>query len=278
MLTPSLSPLLRYYKESEISPGSRNSYTALALPSQSAVAPWEEDDSPVGAAPRSWNAQPVQSPWPTGGAVPASALDEHLRHDPDNDDPLQTRSRDAMTSSGTFPDDRRPSATSFMTASSRGSNASQSQIYTSQKKLQGFFGVDPNAPDSRQQSVSSFPAMTPDGEDASASSRPSFLRGRSFFNENNKASRPVSPTGAKPKTPPPVSSEVTPWLFQDRQVSHCVLLSSVEVGDFFVLSRAAPAISSAAASVTCDRSRHLTYTIHNRISRTLGTRLSEKIS
>lgn len=155
--------------------------------------------------------------------MPAAAFGQFLRHEPDNDDPLQTRDSQANK------DDRRPSTASAMTASSRDSNASGSQIYTSHRKLQDFFGEDPNAV-ARTQSTSTFPTL-PSEPDAATAARPSFLRGRSFLNESAKPSRPVSPTNNRPKTPPQVSSEVTPWLFQDRQVR----ISFALIGIVFVV-------------------------------------------
>lgn len=202
----------RFLNESEISPGSRHSFTNL-YPLQSAVAPWEDTDAHGAVKSGRWNAQPVQASWPTGGAMPATAFGEYLRHDSDNEDPIQARSIVAAR------DDRRPSAASGMTASSKGSNGSQNQNHSSQKKFQGGFREDSYSVDSRQQSVTTFPLMGSDVDDVAQSGRPSFLRGRSFFNDSNKQSRPVSPTEFRPKTPPQVSSEVTPWLFQDHKVS-----------------------------------------------------------
>jgi len=202
----------RFISESEISPGSRQSF-ATPYPIQSTVAPWESNDAHGAGKTGRWNPRPVQTSWPTGGAMPAAAFGEYLRHDSDNEDPLQVRSSVAAR------DDRRPSAASGMTASSKGSNGSQSQNHNSQKRFQGSFREDSNSMASRQQSVTTFPLMNSDVDDVTQPGRPSFLRGRSFFNDSNKQSRPVSPTGLRPKTPPQVSSEITPWLFQDHKVS-----------------------------------------------------------
>ncbi|KAF2772582.1 adenylate cyclase protein [Teratosphaeria nubilosa] len=119
------------------------------------------------------------------------------------------------------PDDRRPSIASATTVSSTGSKSSIGG--RTRKKLQGFFGEDvyshaaQDAGGSRQNSEASsmqggvVPAFAPGGG--------SRLRNNSM-NDNMLRSGPPSPSGAsRPRTPVPAlqpSSEVTPWVFQDK--------------------------------------------------------------
>ncbi|OQO11308.1 hypothetical protein B0A48_05564 [Cryoendolithus antarcticus] len=115
-------------------------------------------------------------------------------------------------------DDRRPSVASAMTVSSTGSKSSVSG--RAQRKLRGFFGDEygnaVNDTGTRQSSEASslrgnLPPFAPGG-------------GRNRNNSMNDAlsqSGPPSPTSSRPRTPAPggPSSEVTPWVFQDPQVS-----------------------------------------------------------
>jgi adenylate cyclase len=116
-------------------------------------------------------------------------------------------------------DDRRPSIASGTTVSSTGSKSSFSGRY--KKKLQGFFGEDypgeENGSGSRQNSETS---------SMQGGVLPAFAPGGSSRNRNNSMndgllrSGPPSPTSSRPRTPAAgPSSEVTPWVFQDMQVS-----------------------------------------------------------
>ncbi|KAF2487445.1 adenylate cyclase protein [Neohortaea acidophila] len=110
-------------------------------------------------------------------------------------------------------DVRRPSAASAATASSSGSKSSGA-VGKIHKKLQGFFGDDPNnaQEDGVQHSETSSlqsgtPALTPGGTTTSAR------------NNNSVAGTGApSPSESRPRTPPAgPSHEVTPWDFQDSQ-------------------------------------------------------------
>lgn len=119
-------------------------------------------------------------------------------------------------------EDRRPSIASATTISSSGSKSS---IGGKRKKLQGFFGEDvyTNAAQeggSRQNSETS---------SMQGGQLPGFGPGGGPRNRNNSMndsmlrSGPPSPGSAsRPRTPAPgqPSSEVTPWVFQDTQVSN----------------------------------------------------------
>lgn len=124
-----------------------------------------------------------------------------------------------------FPgDDRRPSIASATTVSSSGSKSSLGGKF--HKKLQGFFGEDfpgtPGNEGSRHNSEtssmqSSLPAFAPGGGSAARN------RNNSLQDSMLRSSRPDSPAESRPRTPGPgPSSEVTPWVFQDYQVSSAV--------------------------------------------------------
>jgi hypothetical protein len=104
--------------------------------------------------------------------------------------------------------DRRPSVASTMTMSSTGSGrvGGRSMVH---KKLHGFFGEEPPLRESRY------------GSDASSTSvggRPGYSRTTSIKDGVSTNGQATPDNGTRPKTPPP-SSEVTPWDFQDPQVS-----------------------------------------------------------
>ena len=116
-------------------------------------------------------------------------------------------------------DDRRPSIASATTVSSTGSKSSVSGKF--HKKLQGFFGDEYKGLDesSRQGSESnsmqgSRPGLTPTTSNNH--------RGRNnSVNDGAKGSSPPSPSSSRPRTPAQQgpSYDVTPWAFQDSQVS-----------------------------------------------------------
>jgi adenylate cyclase len=110
-------------------------------------------------------------------------------------------------------DDRRPSIASATTVSSTGSKSSVSGKF--HKKLQGFFGDEYKGLEesSRQGSESSSmqgsrPGLTP-------------VTSNQRFNDGVKGSSPPSPSSSRPRTPAQQgpSYDVTPWAFQDSQVS-----------------------------------------------------------
>lgn len=126
----------------------------------------------------------------------------------------------------TFPgdgDDRRPSIASATTVSSSGSKSSFGGRY--RKKLQGFFGEDFRTDDPQNGGSGS----RHDSETSSmqGGQLPAFAPGGGSRNRNNSMndaimgrSGPPSPTSSRPRTPAPgPSSEVTPWVYQDAQVS-----------------------------------------------------------
>jgi adenylate cyclase len=115
-------------------------------------------------------------------------------------------------------DDRRPSIASATTVSSSGSKSSVSgRVH---KKLQGFFGEEYKGLEetSRQNSESSSmqgarPGLTPTS---------SAQRDRNnSVDDGVKESSPPSPSSSRPRTPAQQgpSYDVTPWAFQDSQVS-----------------------------------------------------------
>lgn len=103
-------------------------------------------------------------------------------------------------------EDRRPSAASgTSTISSTDSTGRKAQTFS--KKLHGFFGEDPDAPQTPNFNRSG--PTTP--VDSSSRSR------TSYFNLGSAVpSTQVSPGPSRPRSPQP-SSEVTPWLFQNPQ-------------------------------------------------------------
>ena len=111
-----------------------------------------------------------------------------------------------------FPDDdRRPSIASNTTISSSGSKSSIGRGF--HKKLQGFFGDD-LANDVLHYSDPSPPPFPP--------TEPVKNRNRTNSAHNTidstSSSRPASPGSSRPRTPM-ASSEVTPWVYQDMNVS-----------------------------------------------------------
>ena len=107
-------------------------------------------------------------------------------------------------------DDRRPSVISATSVSSQASDPRPTYSRRAHRKLAGFFGED-----SRESSKGSDTSTATTGQrDRSASSR---SRRKNSVYTNSTEGRPTSDTSSRPRTPP--SSDVTPWLFQDFQVS-----------------------------------------------------------
>ena len=132
-------------------------------------------------------------------------------------------------------DERRPSVASASTVSSNGSSRSKAQAI--HRKLQGIFGEDLPANEGREASQFSFASQQTFGEDQNFERlpRPSFGRKGSSANAINsaKGSRQASPDASRPRTPQQPSSEVTPWMYQSKEVCHilavCFHLDSLEV-------------------------------------------------
>lgn len=170
-------------------------------------------------------------PWatsrPNGGtSIGNSGWNSYL-NDSDNDDVAQFSPGFALSGSNSredamgFPrDDRRPSVASAMTVSSSGSKSSFSRGF--HKKLQNVFGEDFPG-DGRQNSDTSLNAARSHITETQSLHAPR-NRGNSLnntFSSRGYSSRPTSPTSSRPRTPQP-SSEVTPWEFQEPQVSSCL--------------------------------------------------------
>lgn len=231
-------------KDSEVSPS-----TILSKPTaanaRGTIAPWEQEDADSpntqlknyrndlfvhqgsGTIP-SINRQPpsTASPWPSNNnnnqetQMPTSIFDGSFYND-SNENLGQISPGFAPNNGVGFPtdgDDRRPSIASATTVSSSGSKSSFSgKVH---KKLQGFFGEDvfpPNGSGSRQNSETS---------SVKGGVLPAFAPGGGSRNRNNSMndamlrSRPPSPSSSRPRTPGVgPSSEVTPWVYQDTQVS-----------------------------------------------------------
>lgn len=164
-----------------------------------------------------------------GGTNMANSVWSSFFNDSDNDDVAQLSPGFAPTGGNSredamgFPrdarDDRRPSVASAMTASSSGSRSSFSRGF--HKKLQNVFGEDFPG-DGRQNSDSSLNNARSQVTETQSLHAPR-NRGNSLnntFGSGGYNSRPTSPTSSRPRTPQP-SSEVTPWEFQEPQVSPC---------------------------------------------------------
>lgn len=125
-------------------------------------------------------------------------------------------------------DDRRPSVASATTVSSIGSKSSMGRGF--HKKLGNFFGEEPDANASRQNSESS---LLPGGSLLNYPSNSlNAPRQRNNSNHTLQISRPVSPSSiaVRPRTPHP--HEVTPWEFDpkvSRTESLSVMASNVSI-------------------------------------------------
>jgi adenylate cyclase len=115
-------------------------------------------------------------------------------------------------------DHRRPSVASATTVSSQGSKSSASGLF--RKKLQGFFGDDPNAGDSKHDH---------DGHHSSGSKPSSIDYFRSRQRADSEGSRRPSDgvqddahQACRPRTPLP-SSDITPWEYQRYNVSSRIM-------------------------------------------------------
>lgn len=112
--------------------------------------------------------------------------------------------------------DRRPSVASTMTMSSTGSGPMPPPGRLAHKKLHGFFGDHPPLREGRFGSDASSASNSGPGADG----RPGYSRTASM--KDGLVSGQATPdAGIRVKTPPMVApaAEVTPWEFQDPQVS-----------------------------------------------------------
>jgi adenylate cyclase len=227
----------RLEKDSEVSPGTMTPRPQPAN-ARANIAPWDDGPSPMqqprgngnefpmhqgtGNMPSINRQPPSASPWTNPSSnndlrqMPTSVFGSFYNDSSEN---LSQISPGFAPPGGMgFPgeiDDRRPSVASATTVSSVGSKGSIGGRF--HKKLQGFFGDEfTTVPDgSRQNSETSsikgtLPAFAPGGS-----------RNRNnSMNDPTLPSSPPSPTGSRPRTPAHgPSSEVTPWVFQDPQVS-----------------------------------------------------------
>lgn len=183
-----------------------------------------------GVVPGPWkggtsSAQQV-SKWPPGGAQLNTSHSDYGRNKSTEETSPTSVHHPSMLSpvdsinGGFFSDARRPSVASNATFNSMGTLESMTGQPRTNKKLHAFFGEDvvPSAEDARQLSNASLPTPT---EEYDEHARPFSQRNTSFGNQiNNSAltSRAVSPTRSSIMVPN-VSSEVTPWMFQDAEVS-----------------------------------------------------------
>jgi len=220
-----------YQNDCEISPGSRPQPSPFT---RTFTAPWEDSDTgslnqhpghAIGISSNpsyytsalSMEGTPTgtgQRFWPSGAAGPPSAFGDYLHDLPEerslslaNKHPGMSRTQSIE---GGYTDDRRPSVASAETVSSTGSGRSTSRAI--HKKLHDFFQGDVSSvPDSRYSSQTSLPT------------KQQYSRNSPLHNPINGGlgSRSISPGVSRPRTPHP-SSEVTPWLFQDEKVRHCL--------------------------------------------------------
>jgi len=232
--------LSRLEKDSEVSPGT---LPPRSMPgnSRANIAPWDDAPSPMqqpsngnaneypmhpgaGSIPSINRQPPTASPWNNTGSnnenrQMATSVFGSFYND-SNENLSQVSPGFAPPHGMGFPsegDDRRPSIASATTVSSQGSKGSLGGKY--RKKLQGFFGEEYGSggnDGSRQNSETSslrgaIPAFAPGG---------SRNRNNSMNDAMLAQSGPPSPTSSRPRTPAlGPSSEVTPWVFQDPQVS-----------------------------------------------------------
>ncbi|KAB8345871.1 hypothetical protein FH972_022926 [Carpinus fangiana] len=217
----------RFEYDAEVSPGSRPATSPGTGNDRFDIAPWDDDEADtfndrmrgIDAAVASnattstmrTGSVPVTPGWSGQGSSSSSAGGAgHLNPSQQLWGRLQSTPNIAQDFKSQS-EDRRPSAASgASTVSSTDSSSRKSQ--TLHKKLQGFFGEDPDTAQTPTLPPSS--PTTPSERDGP--------RGRqSYFNIGSALpSTQPSPGPSRPRSPQP-SSEVTPWLFQDAQdISH----------------------------------------------------------
>lgn len=116
-----------------------------------------------------------------------------------------------QTDAGYFDGERRPSVASIATASSQGSQSSVGMGF--HRKLHSFFGDEYRERASPQPLETNQLTSTNGGRSSSQSHH----RNNSIATTSTAEGR-TTPPSSRPRTPVP-SSEVTPWLYQDSEVS-----------------------------------------------------------
>lgn len=198
------------------------------------------------AAAAAWTPRPA----PTPGPSPAVAFPAGANAYGDPAEPLLPQlsplSRPVNTpkmgpadypEAGYFDDPpRRPSVASVATASSQGSQSSAGRGF--HKKLQGFFGDEYRdrawAPGPDGASV----ALPLNHGNGGRTSSHSHYRNNSVATTSTADGRTASPH-SRPRTPIP-SSEVTPWVYQDSEVSAHGASSSSAVGPARTVALSSP--------------------------------------
>lgn len=144
-------------------------------------------------------------------------------------------------------DDRNPSITSAGTDSSQKPTRANAN---SQNKMAAFFGASPDELARRSSSNLQLPSpSTPNSHNENQ--RPSAQRQGSWAGRNGP---PASPDSSRPRTPP--SSDVTPWAYQDPQVSMlqpflCLLLVITRSGFYRHVSHQEPCCGLCRAFYFC---------------------------
>jgi len=210
-------------KDSEISPSTVPAAPPPLTNARGTIAPWEPSyhEQAAPSIPAIHREPPSANPWSSSNnkpTMPTSVFGGTFYND-STDDLGQVSPGYAPPNGMGFPNDdhRRPSVASASTMSSTGSKSSVGGRF--HKKLGAFFGddyrglqEDASRQGSETSSMQNLPAFAPGGG-----------RGRDRNNSLNdvvKNSGPPSPSSSRPRTPAPApSSEVTPWLYQDTQVS-----------------------------------------------------------
>ena len=209
-----------FLDESEISPGSHRPNT-YSISERAEIAPWEPQDPTPARNRRKLSGARNSAHVRKGIAesvMPADVLGDALSS-LSNDTPRPNADKEIIDgqyspTSRDFQDERRPSY-----AGTIGSDSS-SRRDLNQKKIFGFFGEDPSGcdvPQAQRSSLHIHPSnLVPDSPESWT--RPSCGRQPSFTNSiSREDSNQSSPKPSRPRTPQP-SSDVTPWMFQDREV------------------------------------------------------------
>lgn len=170
-----------------------------------------------GVVPGPWRGTAAsQNPpmWPSGPRIGKLNTDYARTKSTEDTSPTSIffpRSTDSP--GGLLNDERRPSIASIGSISGGAPRT--------QKKLHAFFGEDvvPFGEDAQQN-------LSTPNEEQDENGRPPYNRNVSYGNHlgnDSISSRAVSPSRMVPKAPDAVSSEVTPWMFQDAEVSESCL-------------------------------------------------------
>ena len=198
----------RYAEESELSPRSRPPSRSQnqASNQKSDIAPWGNDSSEI--AP--WEKGPSNSNGAQGATLTGVRSVEDFPA-PQWGSMSNFSNGDDMSPSPTLPEYVHPGMVSDGALDTNDHQTSGNTQNLS--KISSFFGEDPDDP--KPPNLQTPQPTTPDsrGEDK----RPGYARQLSWG--GSKKSKPSSPDGSRPRTPPQASSEVTPWAYQDHAVS-----------------------------------------------------------